>query len=163
MGKINKAGFAFVEYANAGLIRKIDDMPVLKHELIALSETKTHPQMSAYALLLGEHVLAAGGLERTPLVQECFDIIVKWQRKEVHFRRALDIAGKLNDLARTETNPIRVKALRAMGQIAATPHVRWHPLVASEYAVVMTNLMYPKDLGKVREEREKQIALMQSI
>jgi hypothetical protein len=47
-----------------------------------------------------------------------------------------------------------------MGQVAATPHVRWHALVASEYAIVITNLMYPKDFDKVREERELQIKLM---
>ncbi len=163
MGKIIKDGFAFMAYANAGLIRKVDDIPVLKHELIALSESKTHLAMSHYALLLGEHVIDVGGLERTALMEACFTILAKWQNQEAKFREALAIAGQINDLARVETDPIRTKALRAMGQIAATPHVRWHPLVASEYAVVMINLLHPKDFDKVKEERELQIQMMNRV
>ena len=40
-----------------------------------------------------------------------------------------------------------------MGQVAATLHVRWHALVASDYAVTMINAMYPGNLRKVKEER----------
>ncbi len=163
MGKIIKDGFAFMAYANAGLIRKIDDAPELKTELIALSETKTHRQMASYALLLAERVLALSGLERSEAVEACFAILPKWQAGEARFQEALEVAGRLNDLAREEKNPVRAKALRAMGQVAATPHVRWHPLVASEYAVVLVNLLHPKDLAKAREERGWQIARMQGV
>lgn len=163
MGKIIKDGFAFVEYANSGLIRKIDDIPELKNKLITLSETKTHVEMSKYALLLAEHVLAISGLERSEVVEECFLMNERWQKKEVRFQDALEIAGRLNSLARGEKNIVKAKALRALGQVAATPHVRWHPLVASEYAVVVINQLYPKNLDKVKEERELQIQLMESV
>ncbi len=163
MGKIVKDGFTFVAYANAGLIRKIDDIPELKNELITCSETKTHLQMSEYALLLAGHVMAICEIGHHEVMTECFAVIRKWQNREVRFQDALDVAGRINCLAREEKDPVRAKALRAMGQIAATPHVRWHPLVASEYAVVMINLLYPENLEKVKEERELQIALMKSI
>ncbi len=163
MGKIVKDGFTFVAYANSRLIRNVDDIPELKHALISLGETKTHIQMAEYALLLGEHILQTSGLERTILMEDCFAVIRKWQAKEARFQDALEIAGQINDLAREEKDQVRTKALRAMGQVAATPHVRWHPLVASEYAMVMTNLMYPKDFAKAKEERELQIALMEGV
>ena len=73
------------------------------------------------------------------------------------------MAGKINRLARIEENLIRAKAFRAMGQIAATPHVRWHAPVASEYAVVVINLLYPDGLDKVKEEREFQIELTNQV
>ncbi len=163
MGKIVKDGFAFMEYVNSGLIRKIDDIPELKNRLITLSETKTHIEMSKYALLLAEHILNVSGMERFTEIDECFIILTKWQVKKAKFQEALEVAGKLNSLAREEKNQVKVKVLRAMGQIAATPHVRWHPLVASEYAVVMINLMYPNNQDKVKEERELQIELMKSV
>lgn len=163
MGKIINDGFAFMEYANAGLIRKVDDIPELKHELIALSELKSHVEMSRYALLLAEHILEVSGLERSEAIEACFAVNRKWQAKEVHFQEARNVAGAINDLAREEKDPAKVKALRAMGQIAATPHVRWHALAASEYAVVVINLLYPKDFDKVREKRELQIKLMKSV
>lgn len=163
MGKIIKDGFAFMEYANTGLIRKVDDIPALKKELITLSESKTHIQMSRYALLLAGHILDASKVERSPEIEEVFIINRKWQSGEARFQEARDVAGVMNDLAREEKEPIKVKVLRALGQVAATPQVRWHALAASEYAVVVINLMYPKDLGRVKDERERQIEMMRSV
>lgn len=160
VGQVVKDGFAFVAYANAGLIRKIDDIPELKTELINLSEGRTKLEMSRYALLLAEHVLEISGLPQDADIGACFAVVAAWQRGEVRFQDALEVAGALNRRAREEKNPVYVKALRALGQIAATPHVRWHPLVASEYAVVLVNLLYPGDMERVREERYFQIGLM---
>lgn len=163
MGKIIKNGFEFMRYVNSGLIRKIEDIPELKNKLITLSESKTHVEMSKYALLLAEHLLNMTGTERTEVIEDCFSVNIKWQNKEVKFQDALKVAGKLNTLAREEKNLIRAKVFRAMGQVAATPHVRWHALVVSEYAIVIINLLYPQNFDKVREEREFQIELMNQI
>lgn len=163
MGKIIKDGFQFMEYVNSGLIRKTDDIPALKNKLIALSELKTHLELSKYALLLAEHILSISGMERSAEMEACFAIVAKWQDGKVKFQDALEVAGIINGLAREEKDMIKAKALRAMGQVAATPHVRWHALAASEYAIVMINLMYPQNLGKVKEERELQIELMKSV
>lgn len=163
MGRVIKDGFHFMEYAGAHLIRKVDDIPALKHTLIALSETKTHLAISEYALLLGEHIVDFSGLARSAAVEECFAAIRRWQKKEAAFQPAREAAGVLNTLAREEKDPVKAKALRAMGQVAATPHVRWHALSASEYAVVVTNLICPGDMESVRREREMQISWMQSV
>ncbi len=163
MGEKIKDGFTFVEYANSRLIRKIDDIPELKHALIELSESKTHREMSQYALLLAEHILHVSGVERCAVIDDCLTVNAKWQNKEAKFQDARDVADIANTLAREEKSPLKTKVLRAMGQVAATPHVRWHALVASEYAVVVINLMYPGDLDKVKEERKLQIELMKSV
>lgn len=163
MGRIIKDGFQFMTYVNSGLIRKIDDLPELKYRLIMLGESKTHIEMSEYALLLGEHLLNISGIERSLAIEECFSVNIKWQNKEVKFQDALKVAGKMNRLARDEKNPIRAKVLRAMGQVAATPHVKWHALVVSEYAIVIINLLYPSNFDKIKEEREFQIELMNQV
>lgn len=163
MGKIIKDGFTFMRYANSGLIRKTYDIPELKNRLIELSETKTHIEMSRYALLLAGHILEVSGIDRSEEIEECFTINKKWQDKEVRFQDALRVAGRINSLARVEKDPVKTKVLRAMGQVAATPHVRWHALVASEFAIVIINLLYPGNFDRVREERELQIELMKSV
>ena len=160
MGKI-KDGYAYMEAVK--LIRKIDDIPELKNELIAASEEKTHKEMSKYVLLLAEHILEISKIDRTEPIDECFIINQKWQDGEAKFQDARQVAFMINRLAREEDDPLKEKVLRAMGQVAATPHVKWHALVASEYAVTIINLLYPKDLDKVREEREFQIVLIKSI
>lgn len=163
MGKIIKNGFTFMEYANSGLIRKIDDIPELKNQLITLSELKTHLQLSNYGLLLAEHILLISGMEMTNEISDCFIALKRWQNKEIKFPEALEVAGNLNRLALNESDAIKVKVLRAFGQLAAIPHVRWHALVASEYAVVIVNLLYPKSLDKVKEERINQIKMMTKV
>ncbi len=163
MGKIIKDGFAFMEYANAGLLRKVDDIPELKTELIALGEEKSHLQMSQYALLLAEHVLSMSGTVRTPEIENCFSAAIKWQKGEAKFQAGRDAAGVMNDLARGEKDKIKVKVFRFMAQVAATPHVRWHALAASEFAVVIINLMFPGEIERVRKEREYQIDLLKNI
>ncbi len=163
MGKIIQDGFAFMEYVNSGLIRKIEDIPELKNELITLSESKTHIELSKYALSLAEHILRVSGTYRSAAIEACFAVNTKWQEGTIKFQAARDVADVMNRLARAEKNLIQAKVFRAMGQVAATPHVRWHALVASEYGVVIINLMYPQNFDKVREERELQIELLKNV
>ncbi len=112
---------------------------------------------------MAEHILEISKLERTGDIAECFEINLKWQDGKVKFQDARNVAFKLNTLAREEKDPVRVKVLRAMGQVAATPHVKWHALIASDYAITLINLMYPKNFEEVRKERKVQIELMKSV
>lgn len=160
MGK-HKDGHSYMN--SVGIIRKIDDIPELKERLIDISESKSHKQMSKYSLLLAEHILEISKTENNSDIAECFEINLKWQDGKVKFQDARNVAFKINRLAREEKDPVRVKVLRAMGQVAATPHVKWHALIASDYAVTLINLMYPNDLDKVKKEREIQIELMKGV
>ncbi len=160
MGSIIKNGFDFVARANGHLLRGLTDDPALKHQLISLSETKSHRDLSVYALTLAAHLIELGELERADAIEQCFAAVTQWQQQGGSFRPALDIAGELNDLARAEKDPIKAKALRGLGQVAATPHVRWHPLVASEYAIAVVNLRHPHDLEQAAQERRFQIDRM---
>ncbi len=160
MGK-HKNGHSYMSCV--GLIRKIDDIPELKVRLIDNSESKTHKQMSVYALLLAEHILVISKVEKNVDIEECFEINRLWQAGKVKFQDARNVAFKINTLAREEKDPVKVKVLRAMGQVAATPHVKWHALIASDYAVTLINLIYPNNFDEVKKEREFQIELMKSV
>jgi hypothetical protein len=145
------------------IIKKIDDIPELKAQLIAVFESKSHKEISCYSLLLAEHILS---LTNTPIddaIQQCFSISRKWQDGKAKFQEARQIAFMIHRLAREEKDPIKVKVLRLMGQVAATPHVKRHALIASDYAIKLINLMYPKNFEEVKKERAIQIALMKSV
>ena len=96
-------------------------------------------------------------------MESCYQVNRRWQDGEAHFQEARDIADQMHILARHETDTIRAKVLRVMGQVAVTPHVKRHALIASDYAVKVVNLLYPGNWDEVRKERELQIALMKSI
>ena len=145
------------------IIKKLDDMSGLKGTLIAIYETKSHRDVSRYSLLLAEHVLALSGMPRNETIDSCFSVSRAWQAGTAKLQEARQVAFALHRLAREEPDPVYVLVYRTLGQIAATPHVKRHALVASDYAVKLINRMYPGDLEKVREMRNKQIALMESV
>lgn len=151
------------ELEGVTIIKKLDDIPELKETLISVYEAKNHKDVSRYSLLLAEHVLSLSGMPRNETVDACFSVSRAWQEGTAKFQQARQVAFALHRLAREETNPIYVLVYRTLGQIAATPHVKRHALVASDYAVKLVNRMFPRDLDKVREMRETQIALMQSV
>jgi hypothetical protein len=113
--------------------------------------------------LLAEHILSLTNIPNDGAIEEAFEINRKWQEGKAKFQDARKVAFKINALAREEKDPIKVKVLRVMGQVAATPHVKRHALIASDYAITLINLMHPKNMDEVRKERNIQIELMKSV
>ncbi len=149
--------------SSVGIIKKIDDLPELKEILIEIFETKTHVAISNYSIKYAYHILEITGLEEFDLFEECIEINRLWQQKKVNFQAARQVAFKANRAAKEEKNPLKVKLLRVLGQVAATPHVRRHSLIASDYGITLINLMYPKDMKAVENERLYQIQLMKEV
>ncbi len=144
-------------------IKGLEDIPSLKARLIAVFDTKTHRNVSVYGLLLADHILELTGMPLNEALEACYSVNRRWRDGDAGFQEGRDAAGVIYDLAREEKDPVREKALRVMAQVAATPHVKRHALIASEYAVKVVNLLYPGDLAEVRKERELQIKLMESV
>ena len=151
------------ELEGVTIIKKLDDIPALKERLIAIYETKSHKDVSRYGLLLAAHVLSLSGMPRNETVDACFCVSRAWQEGTAKFQEARQVAFALHRLAREEAHPVYVLVYRTLGQITATPHVKRHALVASDYAVKLVNRMFPQDLEKVREMREMQIFLMENV
>jgi hypothetical protein len=93
----------------------------------------------------------------------CYSVNRRWQDGYAKFQEARNVAFEMHELARDEKDPVKEKALRVMGQVAAIPHVKRHALIASDYAVKVINLLYPGNLDEVKKERELQIKLMENI
>ena len=151
------------ELEGVSIIKKLDDVPELKEKLVALYETKSHKDVSRYSLLLAEHVLSLTGMPRNEIVESCFSVSRAWQEGHAKFQEARQVAFALHRLAREEADPIYVLVYRTLGQIVATPHVKRHALIASDYAVKLVNRMCPGDFEQARTMREQQIALLESV
>jgi hypothetical protein len=149
--------------AGVGLPGKIDDIPELKEELVTLFLTKSHKAISRYSLLLAEHILKTVNRQPTEVMRAAFEINLQWQEGNAKFQEARNAADKLLKTARAEKDPVTVKLLRFMAQVANTPHVPRHALIASDYAIALINVMRPHDLEAVRKERVIQIELMKEV
>ncbi|MDR1410365.1 MAG: hypothetical protein LBJ12_08960 [Oscillospiraceae bacterium] len=78
-------------------------------------------------------------------------------------RRREASAGELRDLAREENDLIKKRFLQTMAQIVCIPHVKFHALWASDFAVTLINRIHPGDLDAVGKERQIQIELLENI
>jgi regulator of RNase E activity RraA len=142
---------------------KIDDIPELKEELIDVFLTKSHKAVSRYSVVLAEHIFNLANMQPNDALRETIAINIKWQEGNAPFQEARNVAGRIFTMAREEKDPVKTNILRVLGQAAATPHVARHALIASDYAIKLVNLLYPKDFEEVRKEREIQIEMMRSI
>ena len=149
--------------AGVGLPRKIDDISELKEELIDIFLTKNHKDISRYSLLLAEHILNLANLQPNNVINEVFEINIKLQEGKAKFQEARNVAGKILTMTHEEKDPIKEKVLRIMAQVANTPHVARHALIASDYSIKLINLMYPQNIEEVEKERKIQIELMKNV
>ena len=144
-------------------VGKIDDIPELKNEFISIYDTKSHKEIVQFCLLLGQHVLEVTGFSPCDEIKASFEAMKKWIDGKVNYHEARNLSFEISRIARDENDLIKVRFLRTMAQIAASPHVKYHGLWATDFAVTLTNRMYPGNMEKVRIERRKQIELLKNI
>ncbi len=75
-------------------------------------------------------------------------------------RNAGFLANKLGQMAR---NDLSKYSARVFAQSIATGHMREHAIVSSDYVIKVINILFPKDMLKVEEERNRQIELANQI
>jgi hypothetical protein len=142
-------------------VGKIDDISELKNEFISIYDTKSHKEIVRFCLLLGQHVLELTGFNPSDEINASFEAMKKWIDGKVNYHEARNLSFEISRIARDEKDLIKVRFLRTMAQIAASPHVKYHGLWATDFAVTLINRMYPSNMDAVRKEREKQIELLQ--
>lgn len=135
----------------------------MKEELITLFESKSKIEISQYGLRLVQHILNLTSMEPFHEITKCIEVSKRWQEGKATYHETRAAAALIPDLARAEEDKVKAKVLRIVGQVTLIPHVKRHGLIASEYAITLINLMYPKNLEEVIKERKIQIELMKSV
>lgn len=150
-------------YEYQRLVGKIEDIPELKNEFITIYDIKSHKEIVRFCLLLGQHILELTGFNPYDEINASFEAMKKWIDGKVNYHEARNLSFEISRIARDEKDLIKVKFLRTMSQIAASPHVKYHGLWATDFAVTLINRMYPGNMDKVKIERRKQIELLKNI
>lgn len=147
-------------YAYQKIIGKIDDVPQLRDEFIAIFDTKTKPEIVVFCLKLAKHLLEWTEFEPAPEMLSAFEEMEKWLAGETNYHPARNLSFQISRLAKEQPDPIQVKFYHTMAQIAACPHTKFHGLWATDFAVTLVNKLFPNDLEKVKAERQKHIDLL---
>jgi hypothetical protein len=103
------------------------------------------------------------GLKPCYEITASFEAMQKWMDGNVNYHEARNLSFEIGRLAKVEKDQIKARFFRTMAQVAASPHVKYHGLWATDFAVTLINRMYPNNMDEVRKEREKQIELINKI
>jgi hypothetical protein len=150
-------------YEYQRLVGKIDDIPELRNEFISIYDAKSHQEVVGFCLLLGQHLLEVTGFTACDEIKASFEAMKKWIDGKVNYHEARNLSFEISRIARVENDLVKVRFLRTMAQIAASPHVKYHGLWATDFAVTLINRMYPGNMDKVGMERRNQIELLKNL
>ncbi|HEY4787883.1 MAG TPA: hypothetical protein VIH57_17630, partial [Bacteroidales bacterium] len=114
-------------------------------------------------LVLGHHILDITDFEPCNVITASFEAMQKWIDEKVNYHKARNLSFEIGRSARNEKDQIKARFFRTMAQVAASPHVKYHGLWATDFAVTLINRMYPGNMDEVRKEREKQLEIIKKI
>jgi hypothetical protein len=141
-------------------VGKIDDIYELRKEFIEIYDTSSHAEIVKFCLALGQHLQELTDYENFDVITDSFRAMQRWIDGKVNYHEARNLSFEIGRLAQKERDPVKARYFRTMAQIAASPHVKYHGLWATDFAVTLINRMFPGNMVEVRKERELQIELL---
>jgi len=150
-------------YAYQRLVGKIDDIPELRDEFIAIFNTKSKADIVRFCLALGQHLLDMTGFQPIDEITASFVAMQRWLDGKTNYHEARNLSLQISRVARAEEDPIKARFLRTMAQVAASPHVKYHGLWVTDFAVTLVNRIHPGDMDEVKKERQKHIELLRAV
>ena len=129
-------------YAYQRPLGPIADDEALRQQFIAVYDAKTHQQVVRFCHAYGHRL---------------------HELTSHTFPYNSDIADAYAGMEQSTTDRVAERFLRTMAQLMASPHVKYHGLWASDFAITLINTMHPNDEAAVRNERIAQIQLLKSI
>ncbi len=142
---------------------KITDIPELRDKFIAIYETKSHQDVVRFCLIFGQHLINMTGFSLTDEIEAGFEGMQQWLEGKTNYHEARNASFVIGRTARAEKDPVKARFYRTMAQITASPHVKYHGLWATDFAVTLVNKLHPDNINEVRKERKKQIELVESV
>jgi hypothetical protein len=151
-------------YAYQRPVGKIEDVAELRDEFIAVFDEKSKKDTVSFGLLYGKHLIDITGIEPSETINKVFEAMHRWLDGKANYHEARSLSfDELYQIAREECDEVKLRYFKTMAQVTCIPHVKFHALWASDFAITLINRMYPGNLDEVIKEREIQIALLKSI
>lgn len=152
-------------YAYQRPLGPIADDEALRQQYIAVYDAKTHQQVVRFCHAYGYrlHELIGHTFPYNSDIADAYAGMEQWLAGEANYHAARNASFQIGRQARSATDRVAERFLRTMAQLTASPHVKYHGLWASDFAITLINTMHPNDETAVRNERMAQIQLLKSI
>lgn len=141
----------------------IQDNNELRDQFISIYDQASHHQMALFCI---EYMRYLHQRINRPLSADSLlsiEAIKLWIEGKAHYQQARSISGDFNALAKKESDPILIRLYRTCAQLSAVPHVKYHALWATDYAITMFNRIAPNDQHVVTHERQHQIDMLKAV
>lgn len=128
-------------------------------------DAKTHQQVVRFCHVYGHrlHELTSHTFPYNSDIADAYAGMEQWLAGKANYHKARNASFQIGRQARSTTDRTVERFLRTMAQLTASPHVKYHGLWASDFAITLINTMYPNNEAAVRNERMAQIQLLKSI
>ena len=135
-------------YAYQRPLGKIEDAPDLKKAFIKVYEEKTHQEVVRFCQVYAAHLSELTAFAFTKEMKQALIAMDDWLAGESSYHAARNLSFEISRLAKKEED------------VVASPHVKYHGLWATDFAITLINKMYQGDFEAVKKERLKQIELL---
>ncbi|MEO1768435.1 putative immunity protein [Candidatus Enterococcus ferrettii] len=140
---------------------KLADDPELRMQLEMTLEQLPHALVAEWALEQASAYLQYldPPLQKDPRVPQCINVLQQRINGECSAHVLRQAGFTANELAQESSTDLSKYAARVFAQAIASGHMRGHALVSADYGIKVMNILFPKDLLQVRQQRETQLAL----
>lgn len=119
-----------------------------------------HQDVVKFCITYGEDLISRFESKSPSEIVEGMTLVKNWLEGKCNYNPPRNKAIELNRLAKEEKDIVTVRYYRTLSQILASPHVKYHGLWATDFAITLINKLYPDSMEKVKNERRLQIKLI---
>lgn len=138
---------------------KIVDNNEIRNKIDKIYEEQNQVVLAKWSLEIAKHIIEIINLDvnKYPEINEGFKINELWQNNQSRMFDVRQVGFKIHSIAREQNDEVIENVFRVIGQAIGSGHMKEHSMVASDYAIKVINLMYPNNIDKVNEERNRQL------
>ena len=140
---------------------KVTDIPQKRLELETILEQLPHKEVARWAVENARNFIEdiENFDDKESILEETLNVFQQRLEGKISAYQLRQAGFLANTLSKGSKADISKFAARVYAQAIASAHMRGHAIVSSDYAIKVIQLKDPKDLDRVRVERERQIAL----
>ena len=144
---------------------KVTDIPQKRLELEKLLEQLPHKEVARWAVENTRRFIEdiESFADKESILEETLNVFQQRLEGKISAYQLRQAGFLANTLSKRSKADISKFAARVYAQAIASAHMRGHAMVSSDYAIKVIQLKDPKDIDRVRVERERQISLAQDF
>jgi hypothetical protein len=140
---------------------QITDDTKRREQFIVAFDQCTKDDIVRFGLRYIAHLFLLTGLDRPEEVNLTIASLERWLDKKTNFHESRNISYRaLIKKAQVEQDITKELLYKTLAQITCIPHVKFHGLWASDFAIKLINHLFPNNVKAIESARQQQIEIL---